>query len=127
MIILQVMCFAKSNKPPLSTKPLSKVLEKNKSPGGLIEDLRYHQQLCGTYRWRNFEKKFNSLKLTKYVITKIISLVNSNLSNPWALGKGGEEKWKREEECEGRGGGGEGERGRKDGRKGNKEVLHVNF
>ena len=36
--------------------------------------------------------------------------------------EGREEKWEREEEC--RGGGGERE-GRKDGRKGNKEVLHV--
>ena len=35
VFLLQVMHFAKLNKPP------SKVLEKNKPPGGLIEDLRY--------------------------------------------------------------------------------------
>ena len=37
----QVMHSAKLNKPPLSIKPPSKVLEKNKPPGVLIEDLRY--------------------------------------------------------------------------------------
>ena len=36
VFLLQVMRFAKLNKPPLSFKPPpSKVLEKNKPPGGL--------------------------------------------------------------------------------------------
>ena len=42
VFLLQVMRSAKLNKPPpLSIKPPSKVLEKNKPPGVLIEDLRY--------------------------------------------------------------------------------------
>ena len=46
VFLLPVMRFAKLNKSPLSFKPSlyikppSKVLEKNKPPGGLIEDLR---------------------------------------------------------------------------------------
>ena len=51
VFLLQVMRFAKLNKPPLFFKPpLSikpppqKCLKKISPPGGLIEDLRYYSQ-----------------------------------------------------------------------------------
>ena len=56
VFLLQVMRFAKLNKtpplfkapPPPLLSPPSKVLEKNKPPGGLIEDLRYLEFEKGT-------------------------------------------------------------------------------
>ena len=65
------MRFAKLNKPPLSfksplsIKPPSKVREKNKPPGGLIEDLRYIENKA-RHKWLKIFRNNHNNSFAKY-------------------------------------------------------------
>ena len=68
VFLLQVMCFAKLNKPLLSFKPPSllsppsKVLEKNKPPGGLNRGFTVYEKI---YTKQNNPKPENKIKTNK--------------------------------------------------------------